>query len=49
MSETYGMTLDPTMAEMFRLWSEADPVDEWERTRNERIFEAQGNRNPFVQ
>ena len=48
MSETYGISIPPAMAEMFRQWSEADPPDEWELRRNERIFEAQGNRNPFV-
>ena len=29
-------------------WHEADPVDDLERRRHERIVEAQGNRNPFI-
>ncbi|MEL6617182.1 MAG: endonuclease, partial [Bacteroidota bacterium] len=29
-------------------WHEADPVDAFEIQRNERIYRAQGNRNPFV-
>ena len=29
-------------------WHEADPVDAFERERNERIYRIQGNRNPFV-
>ena len=29
-------------------WNEADPVDEFEMRRNKRIYEYQGNRNPFV-
>jgi predicted extracellular nuclease/endonuclease I len=29
-------------------WSEADPVDEFEINRNNKIYEFQGNRNPFI-
>ena len=29
-------------------WHEADPVDDFERRRHERIVETQGNRNPFI-
>ncbi len=29
-------------------WSESDPVDEFERNRNDKIYEFQGNRNPFI-
>ena len=29
-------------------WNQADPVDATERQRNDAIFAAQGNRNPFV-
>lgn len=29
-------------------WSAADPVDEFERDRNDSIYEFQGNRNPFI-
>ncbi len=29
-------------------WNEADPVDEFETQRNNRICEYQGNRNPFI-
>ena len=34
--------------EVLRQWNIEDPVDEREIERNERIFEIQGNRNPFV-
>ena len=30
------------------LWNELDPVDEFETQRNNRIYEYQGNRNPFI-
>ena len=29
-------------------WHKNDPVDEIEKRRNEKIFEIQGNRNPFI-
>ena len=29
-------------------WNKDDPVSKWEMQRNERIYEYQGNRNPFV-
>jgi endonuclease I len=33
---------------LFLKWHREDPVDDWERTRNERIEDYQGNRNPFI-
>ena len=29
-------------------WNKLDPVDEFETQRNNRIYEYQGNRNPFI-
>jgi endonuclease I len=29
-------------------WHTEDPVDLWEQNRNEKIYEWQGNRNPFI-
>ncbi|MGC9374575.1 MAG: endonuclease [Bacteroidales bacterium] len=29
-------------------WNEEDPVDEFERNRNEVVYSYQGNRNPFI-
>jgi endonuclease I len=29
-------------------WHQQDPVDNWERIRNDKIYGYQGNRNPFI-
>ena len=34
--------------QMLEAWDKEDPVDDWERTRAERIKAIQGNANPFV-
>lgn len=47
--ETYTMDRI-TMGKLSVLldWHKADPVDDYEVKRNQTIFEAQGNRNPFI-
>lgn len=47
-STRYEMKIDPVQEFYFRKWHEDDPVDAEERARNEKIFAAQGNRNPFI-
>lgn len=34
--------------DMFLKWHQLDPVNEFERTRNDRIYTIQNNRNPFI-
>lgn len=36
------------MPDVFLRWNIEDPVSEFERNRNEVIYENQGNRNPFI-
>lgn len=45
----YGVPINEGQRRLFHHWHRTDPVDVWERTRNERIQEKQGNTNPFVQ
>lgn len=49
MHRVYGMPLSDDELALFRQWNADDPVDEWERERDGRIAEVQGNHNPFVQ
>ena len=48
MSDTYAIRLSDQDRQLFEAWHRMDPVDDWERERNERIFRIQGNRNPYV-
>ncbi len=43
-------TGEPLLGKLCTLlaWSEADPVDDFEINRNNKIYEFQGNRNPFI-
>ena len=46
---TYGFTNSPQDRALLEAWAEADPVDDRERDRNERVKAVQGNGNPFVE
>lgn len=48
MSVRYGMAMDDTMEDVLREWNRADPPDARERTRNDGVHAAQGNRNVFI-
>ncbi|MBO7067060.1 MAG: endonuclease [Bacteroidaceae bacterium] len=41
-------TLKSDILPILLQWSRQDPVCEWEKTRNERAYGIQGNRNPFI-
>ncbi|MBM7453707.1 endonuclease I [Acholeplasma morum] len=47
--ETYSMSM-VTMGKLSLLleWHKEDPVDEFEKNRNQVIYGAQGNRNPYI-
>lgn len=48
MAQTCAVPLTATQRRMLTRWSADDPVDDWERLRDERVEAAQGNRNPWV-
>ena len=47
-SMRWGTDIAVSEEAVLRAWAQADPVDDRERTRNDRVEAAQGNRNPFV-
>lgn len=47
-STRYKIKIDPVQEEYFRKWHQEDPVDDKEIKRNNRIFEFQKNRNPYI-
>ncbi len=47
-SVRYKLPIDPRQEAILRLWHKDDPVDEIDRERNEKVFQMQNNRNPFV-
>ncbi len=44
----YDLPIDATQEAFLRKWSKEDPVDSEEVRRNNEIYKAQNNRNPFV-
>ncbi|WNW01237.1 endonuclease [Tenacibaculum sp. HL-MS23] len=45
----YGETFDKVGSiELFIKWNKEDPVSDFERQRNNVIYDVQGNRNPFI-
>jgi hypothetical protein len=47
-SVRYQIEISDGQEEYLRKWHQIDPVDEEELIRNQRIYEIQGNRNPFI-
>ena len=49
MEDTYGFTLSDQDRQLFTAWSKQDPVDAWEKERNQRIKAIQGRGNRFIE
>ncbi len=47
-SVRYKISIPRNEEEVLRRWNEIDPVDQDELERNETVYQAQGNRNPFI-
>ncbi|MBY0413813.1 MAG: endonuclease [Bdellovibrionales bacterium] len=47
-SVRYKIKIPTNEEPVLRRWNELDPVDDAERARNEEVFKAQKNRNPFI-
>lgn len=47
-SVRYKIRIPASEEQFLRRWNDLDPVDDAERDRNEQVYEAQQNRNPFV-
>lgn len=45
-SPCYGLTT--YAADLFLKWHQQDPVSDWETQRNQKVYNKQGNRNPFI-
>ncbi len=41
-------TIKPWLLDLLLQWNAADPVSDWEVIRNERVYQEQHNRNPFI-
>lgn len=48
MEHTYGVNISSQQRQTLTAWNKTDPVDAWERERDRRIAQIQGNHNPFV-
>lgn len=44
----YQLPLDDREEEFLRKWDKQDPVNDFERFRNDQVEKYQGNRNPFI-
>ena len=48
MAERYGLQISNQQKQLFIAWNNLDPVDSWERQKNQRVKAIQGDENTFV-
>ena len=48
MRDRYQLNISRQQTQLFEAWSKDDPVDEWERIKNQKGMTIQGNANPYI-
>ena len=48
MVDRYKLKLSKSQLKLLGVWDRTDPVDDWERERNQAIGIIQGNGNQFI-
>lgn len=48
MHKTYGLTLPESKLALYQAWHKSFPSSPWEKTKNQKIAQLQGNRNDFT-
>ncbi|WP_432473354.1 endonuclease [Amphritea sp. HPY] len=48
MSDKYKVSLSKQQRMLFEAWDKADPIDQWELEKSQRVADIQGNANPYV-
>nr|WP_298412403.1 endonuclease [uncultured Halomonas sp.] len=48
MRDKYGIRISRQQQQLFTAWARQDPIDAWERERDQRIENVQGEANPYV-
>lgn len=49
MRDTYDIHISDQQTKLFKAWNKLDPVDDWERERNQRIKQIQGVGNKYIE
>ena len=48
MNDKYNLELSEQEKKMFSIWNKQDPVSKWEKIKNDRVEQYQGNRNKYI-
>lgn len=48
MRDRYQQKLSKQQTQMLNAWNKVDPIDSWEREKNEKVYAIQGNKNSYI-